>query len=360
MIIHKTDMNYVREESERIEKVSKGKIKRLDIKPGDNLMRLMPSWAAHGRLFRKEAEHWELPPGKEHYPCLLATWPSKTDHCALCDAIDKVLAMFPELSLGRQMPASKYACNVIDRAHEKEGVQIVRFTPAIYNWLMMEMNSTAGDVADIEKGVDLKIVLKMEKRRDGSEQKKYTPSWIPRQTPLSTDNDLIELWMSQILDLDRIKPYPNDEKIGEIHKHSTLLIAYYTKKYKQDAEGRRSSERAPSDEPPPHTDKDAPSSSKRESAKRATSKTEVAKPADAAPPKPTRRDEPKKPASTLAGVDPKGVPACFAGLEVPECHDGEGLGDHIRGTFGFNEELMKCLICEHELRCRDIKEEKGL
>jgi hypothetical protein len=352
-------MNYVREEAERIKKnkpAGKGSIRRLDLKLGDNLLRLMPCWAAHGRLFRKEAEHWQLAPGMKHYPCLLATWPAKTDRCPICDAMDKVLAMFPELSLDRQQPSSKYTCNVIERAHEDKGVQVVRFTPAVYNWITAEMSSTAGDVADIDHGVDLKIVVKMEKRKDGVEQKKYVPSWIPRQTLLSDRKELAELWMSQIYDLDKIKQYPSDERLGEIHTQATAMIAYYIKKYKQDAdEGRR---QGSTDEHPPHTDEDAPP--KREPTRRSSPRTEVAKPEDTSPVKATKRETPKKPPSSLAGVDPKGMPACFAGLEVPECHDGNDIAEHIRGTFGFNEELMKCLICEHELRCRDIKEDKGL
>lgn len=376
MIVHKPNMDYVRQEAERIAKAKQdgggGKIQRYEWKDGDNVFRLLPCWAAHGRIFRKEAEHWELLPGKEHFPCILETWPSKADRCPICEAIDKLLALFPELSLSRQEPAAKYAVNMIDRSEESKGVQIVRFTPALYNWVTNEMNTTAGDVTDIEHGIDLKVVLKLKKRRSGKgEQKEYTPSWIPRQVPLSDDDELVAKWLGGLIDLDKIKPYPDDEKIGAIHKQASAMMSYYTKKYKENSdEGRVTGERAASreldnDEPPPHDDEDAPPP-KREPAKRqsatppAKSKTDVAKPPAEEKRAPTKREEPKKPASTLAGVDPRGVPACFSGLEAPECHDGDGVPEDVAGTFGFNEKLEKCLICEHELRCMDIKDQKGL
>lgn len=362
MIVHRPNMDYVKQEAERIAKTSKeggGKIKRYEWKPGDNIFRLLPCWAAHGRIFRKESEHWELMPGKEHFPCILDTWPSKTDRCPICDAIDKLLAMFPDLTLKRQMPAAKYAVNVIDRAAQDEGVQIVRFTPAMYNWVVTEMNTTAGDVTDIEHGIDLKVVLKMKKRRTGKgEQKEYVPSWIPRQTALNEDDDTVAAWLSSLFDLERIKPYPDDEKIGGIHKQASAMMAYYTKKLKEDRDaGRDEGEAAAGDdEPPPHDDDDAPPP-KREPAKRTTS---VAKPAETAAKKPAPKPDSKKPASTLEGVDPRSFPTCFAGLEAPEAHDGNGVPEDVSGTYGFNEKLEKCLICEHELRCMDTKESKGL
>lgn len=392
MIIHKPNMDYVKNEAERIakEKDSKGgggKIQRYEWKQGDNVFRLLPCWAAHGRIFRKEAEHWELMPGKEHFPCILETWPSKADRCPICDAIDKLLAQFPELSLKRQEPAAKYAVNIIDRAEEAKGVQIVRFTPALYNWAVTEMNTTAGDVTDIEHGIDLKVVLKMKKRRSGKgEQKEYTPSWIPRQVPLSDDDELVEAWLNGLFDLDRIKPYPDDEKIGGIHKQASAMMSYYTRKYKEDRdEGRATGEDAADrdddrddhdddDSPPPHTDEDAPPPKRRSdppkrtstpapskpASKPSSSKADVVKPPAEEKKQPTKREEPKKPASSLEGVDPRGVPSCFAGLEIPEAHDGNGVPEDVAGTYGFNEKLEKCLICEHELRCMDIKESKGL
>lgn len=341
-------MNWVRQEAERIEKEAankstSGPIQRYDWKEGDNNLRLLPCWAAHGRIFRKEAEHWELAPGKDHFPCLLETWPSKTDHCPICDAIDKILAAFPELELRRQMPASKYAANVIDRDDEEKGVQIARFTPASYNWIMAEMgNPKIGDVTDIETGIDLKVVLKIKARKGGGTQKEYTPGWMPRVTPLHEDDDLVAQWLEGLYDLDKLKPYPDDEKIGEIISKGSAMVSYYFKKYKQDNErGRSSGEEAAEESRPAR-------------------RTEVAKPEKEKKAEPKKRETAKSRTSTLDGVDPKGFPPCFAGLEAPEPHDGSDVPEDVVGTFGFNEDLEKCVICEHELRCMDAKEEKGL
>lgn len=333
MQVFKPNMEHVKTEANRIREQGEGGFGDKDLnfyewKAGENNLRICPPWSAKGLVFRRVHSHFEIPPERSILKCL-DTWPDKFDLCFLCEGIDKVVAQLPELDLGRQKSSTHYYANVIDRDEEEKGVQVCRFTPGVYNWIVLQMdNPKIGDITDYEQGFDL-IITKSEKpRRKGKgTQTNYSCSFVPRPCPLHETDEAIAKWLAELYDLDRVFGAPDDETLAEMKGAASRMVSYYFKKFREG-----------------HVATDTSSETKRESKEDlAASPSEVV---DAPPPKT------QQPAKTLEDIDPKGVPSCFAGLSSPEKHED--------GTLGFNENLEKCLLCAQELRCMDAKASKGL
>lgn len=336
MKVHKVDMDHVRQEAERVKKEqeSRGEFTKLDWykwKVGDNVIRLLPPYNASGKIFRRTGDHYQMPPKNEIHRCMTETWPDQTDVCYFCDTLDRLLHEFPELKLGRQSTTTKYLANVIVRGEEEsKGPQVVRFTESMYNWIMLQMSdSQIGDVTDYEQGIDIKVTRKVIKRKDGNDRTEYVLNTMPRPRPLSDDDDIIAKWLDTLPDLDKVLKYPSDDKLSEMRGYASKMESHYVRKYRQDTES--------SLENPVKSRKPVPA---KETSTRSSSKPSESKRAEY--------------------LNPKDVPECFAGLDEPKSHDGDDIPEHLKGTFGFQDELDKCMECEHELTCLDRKLDKGI
>jgi hypothetical protein len=395
MQINKTNQDWMRQEYERreAEKKTRGsgdlpKIQRYTWKSPENWVRVLPSWALHGRPFRREADHWGLMPGNAHFRCIHLTWPDRFEKCSICTAIEHILSRCPTVKMNRQFPSSKYACNLIDRHEEEKGPQIGRLVPSLYDWILAEGARLENiDLFDYEHGFDLRVALTMKntKGKNKKQIKDYKPSWpnvaliggsaVPKGCPVSEDDDKMAAWLDNLFDLDAILKVPDEAELATIHTFARKMFAYYVEKYggglkKSSHAGpeKRESRPAKSDEPPPPSDEDFPTddlpddgvveraSTTKESSKESRKET-TAVVAEPTTPPPEKQEEPKTRGSL---TDTSGYPSCFLGLEVPEAHDGEGIPQDVVGTYGFSSYLDKCLLCVYDIQCMDLKKAQGL
>jgi hypothetical protein len=326
-------MDHIKTEASKIREQGEGGDQDLnfyDWKLGDNNLRLLPPWSAKGLVFKRLWSHFELPPEKSIYKCL-DSWPDKHNMCFFCEAIDRVVAQLPELDLGRQGASLQYYGNVIDRDEEDKGVQVCRFTPATYNWITLQMdNPKIGDITDYEQGFDLIINKSKKPRKGGGDTTKYTCSFVPRPCPLHETDQAVAEWLSNLFDLDRVFGPPDDKALAEMQGAASRMVTFYFKKYREG--GVPDSTPTDTGRPTEETTPDVATG---------------ASVPDSAPPKTQDAS-----AQSLEDIDPKSVPACFAGLPKPEAHED--------GSLGFNDVLEKCLLCAQELRCMDVKASKGL
>lgn len=353
MQVHRPNFDYITEEAERIRKKQEESgfedrdLNYYDWKNGDNNLRLLPPWSAKGLHFLQVFSHFELPPDKKISRCM-HTWGNIHDTCYICEAIDKVLSMFPALDLGRISQADHWYGQAIDRDDEPKGVQIVRFTPPTRNWVMLQMaNPKIGDVADIETGFDINFKRGKKPRKKGPPQVSYDPDFVQRPnangpgfsvtpTPLHEDAEVVARWIKEMYDLSNVYSAPSDEKLADIEKMAARAVMFYTRKHGDD-QGTTSSF----------------SGGNGQQGSLAAEQPEVATGgADTAPSEPRTAATPAGGAEqSLDAIDPKTVPDCFAGLNNPTAHDD--------GTIGFNDALEKCLLCKEELRCMDAKQRRG-
>lgn len=389
MQVNKVNMDWVQGETKRLEEEKKkrktgGNLPPLNwynLKLGDTILRLLPPWDSLGIPFFKQSKHWAIPPDRGIYPCLCGTWPEKTNTCYFCDQLEKVQAKFPEIKLWRHLASSQYLTNAIVRddpeegaAAESKGPQIVRLPEGAYNWLILQItNPKIGSmVFDIEKGCDFKIT--MTKTRAGKKERtKYSFTFMPGQGSLHDDPKVVEDWCSKIVNIPKVIKYPNDE---ELINHSEAAIkagAWWVRKFKKSADDNASEsgqvvgkaeprDEDDSDDEPDDAVAAAGAEEKAAAAARAKAadkKPDMAKPKAALGTKPdatpTNVEKANGKVKPLQDQSPAATakPLCFAGLEAPEPHEDDG-------TYGFREDLDKCMICPHELQCMDAKGEKGL
>jgi hypothetical protein len=362
--IYKPNMGYVHEEAERARKTSNNDKDRRDLRyfaweAGENIIRVLPPWNAQGFIGKKTLTHFDVPPNKSLAKCLL-TWPDKFDSCPIDDNLEKIQRALPTSDLSRVGAATHYQLNVIDRDDEESGVCICRVTPGIYNWIMLQMdNPKIGDITDIAEGFDLIITKNEKKRKSGSgTYTNYSCSFVPRPSPLAESDEQANEWLSQMFDLDRVFGPPREEQVAEVTSIASKMFAYYTRKYKDELdEGEVISrnetepeEKRPVKKSTQTWDDEVPHPAETARTKPQPHKTEVVAPRDKDTPK-VKKSTPAA-ARALADINPKGVPACFAGLEEPEAHED--------GSYGFVEDLEKCILCRSELACLDNKKRKGL
>jgi hypothetical protein len=257
-----------------------------------------------------------------------------------------VLNRFPDRSLGKQKSSRKWLINVLNRDDDEEPkVSILRITPGVYNWLILQMKDPKiGDVTDISEGVDLKITKQKKKRKDGKSQIEYVCGWIPRPAPLHESDEVTAQLLGSLPDLDRVLKFPTDDSVlSEWKSYSVKMKRYYINLFTS----QKSDAPTDDDDEPP------------EAVRGEGSKEESDSDKDDDPPPPAKESsKPQKPAS-LENSSPSQYPTCFAGLDNPEPHAGTGI-DSVDGTIGFSDELEKCMLCKVEMKCLDIKESKGL
>jgi len=358
-------MDWVKGESKRIEEEKKKRSNNSNLPPlnwynlkvGETIIRLAPPWDSLGIPFFNQSKHWAIPPETGILPCLTGTWPTHTSTCYVCDALAEVQELFPELKLWKHSPSSQYLTNAVVRDDpeegeeaEKKGVRIVRLPEIAYNWLLLQLNNPkiGSMVFDIQKGCDIKISLSKKKIKGKKDRSVYAFTFMPGVSPLHEDPKVIEEWCSNIVNIPKVIKYPSDEDLLEMHASAQKAKAWWIRKFRKgieaanEATGTVVGKSEPRDEPedkvysePEPTPKPKAAAEKPANVARANEKVTSLK-------------------APLQGQSPaeNDKPSCYAGLEAPDAHD--------NGSYGFQEDLDKCMICPHELQCMDAKESKGL
>lgn len=337
MKYHKPNMGRIKDEADRIreEDKNRGTVGFYDIKSGDNVLRIVPPWSARGDFAKKVHKHFMLPREQGTKRCL-STWSDKFEECPICAVLEKVQTRYPNLDLKRQEKSTHYQIQVVDRDEEEKGVQICQVTPAVYNWIVLQMdNPKIGDVTDPENGFDINIVKTEEKRKRGKgTQIKYTPGFIPgTPPPLADSEDEIDKLLSQIADLDVIYGPPSDDELMEIEDAAKKVYSYYIRRGKEANDSDFDNDNKDTDDDvvtPPKRGERNNKEDKKEDKKEDSKKENTRKSYD--------------------DVDIDGVPECFAGLKRPVKHDD--------GSIGYNEDLEKCIICPNDLECMSAKEKR--
>lgn len=330
--VHKPNLEVISQEAKRIrlEGGGSGEIKRFDFKEGKNTIRLLPPWSVKGLLFKKFMTHFSIKPENSIFNCL-STWPDKYDSCFVCESLDKVQALFPDLDLWRQRATVNYHSNVIDRADEDKGVQIARITPGVYNWIMLQMdNPEVGDLSDYESAFDI-VVTKTVEKKGNQKRTTYKCDRAVNRTALHEDEDIVASWLTSIYDLDRIVAPPKDEILSEMKGASSRMLTYYQRKHR---DGADLGEDSPDSDPAP-----APSEP-----------SEVASKSNGSPS--GQSVEKSAPADSLEELDPSQYPPCHASLDAPKKNES--------GTIGFDPSGEDCITCAFEFACMDAKAAKGL
>lgn len=338
MQIFKPNMDFFKQEAERInsQKSENGlpPLNWYEWKK-NNTLRILPAFNSRGFWFKKVSKHYNVVPKNSSVPCYLATWPGESDYCPQCDEMEKIQRKFPEADLSRMNPGSYYYVNAIDRDNEDAGVFIVRLTPKVYNWLVIQVtNPKIGDITDYENGVDITIDVNEKPRKDGKKYVDYKTGMIPNRGPIFDNDDKMAATLDNLPDLDKIFKFPSDEKIVEHTKISKAMSSFLLKKYKDGFTGEADAENESEGEtyvPPKRDEKKVESGEASEGVEKSVNNSK---------------------SESLESHSPRDMPACFAGQKDPE-----KLPD---GSIGFNESLDKCQICPHELRCADVKSSKGL
>jgi hypothetical protein len=344
--VHKLNNEYVKNEAARIkaegDHTGDADLNFYEWKTGENNLRILPPWSAKGMVFKRVFTHFEIPPEKSVFKCML-TWPDKFESCLICDGLDRVQSLFPEMDLGRQRYTMHYYANVIDRDEEEKGVQVCRFTGSIYNWLVLQMdNPKIGDITDYEKGYDVVITKTVRPRKKGKgDQIKYSCSFIPNSCPLHESDEAVAKWLSTLFDLDRVFGPLDDDSIAEVQGAASRLITYYQRRARGTGGGASSvGDSGVASEDLPEQRREQPQR------RQETPSGDSPAPGDTSP------TDAQTPAENLSDLDPKKLPTCHASLEAPDAHPD--------GTFGFNPDMEKCLLCPHEMSCMDAKASKGL
>lgn len=359
MNIFEPNWEHIREEADKVRESDQGfrDIERYEWKDGENTHRMCPPYNARGMFFFKKGTHFKVRPDNDTRDCLLS-WPDVFDNCPLCDAIDKILKLIPNIDLSRCETAWAYYANIIDRDEEDKGPQICRYTSGVRNWYMLQFdNRKVGDLSDIEHGFDVTIIKKEKKGKKGSFVE-YKCDRDPDRSPLSENDENVVKWLSELFDLDKVMGPPNDDRVAEIRNVAKAMERYYLKKYRDDTDDddrysrrRRDNDDNDRQERSSRQDKDDDDRKETRSRKRDdVEDRDVKSPDDGDK---YGRQARKDKANDIGDVNPTDVPKCHAGLDEPE--------PHSDGSIGFNANLEKCLIsCDEEYSCMNAKKQKNI
>ncbi len=358
MEVNAVNMDWIAKEANRIDKEKKERssgdfppLNWYNIVMGDTIVRFMPPWSTTGVPFWRQSKHWDVPPEKTRAYCLTQTWPKKAELCYHCDELDQIVAQFPDKSVGRQRASSQYLANAVIRECPKEGTKleekgshIITLTDGMYNWLIEQLkNPKIGPlVFDVEKGCDLKITKSQSTRKDGKKQTKYAMTFMPGVSALHEDPKVIEEWCSKIVELDKIIKYPNDEDLIKAKAQASQMGAWFLRRFRDDQAADDSDDQKEDEVVVGSAESRVDESSPSEAEKTAEKSVELKK-------QPVKSDKMKSMQEEAPGDE---FPACFAGYDKPVAHED--------GSLGFNEELEKCMLCPHEMRCTAAKEQKGI
>ena len=94
---------------------------------------------------------------------------------------------------GKLTPRSRFFAPVIVRGEEEEGVRIWGFSQTIFKALLsMAEDEDIGDYTDPVGGFDMTVEV-----TQGNPYKETSVRIVPKTSPLSNDNDLVELWLKE-------------------------------------------------------------------------------------------------------------------------------------------------------------------
>ena len=94
---------------------------------------------------------------------------------------------------GKLTPRSRFFAPVVVRGEEDMGVRIWGFSQTIFKALLsMAEDEDVGDYTDTINGFDMNVEV-----TQGNPYNETTVRIVPKMTPLSDNNDLVELWLKE-------------------------------------------------------------------------------------------------------------------------------------------------------------------
>ncbi len=207
MVPYKVDIEKAKRTKQRLQEEG-NRLPLWTPKEGRNRLRFLPPWSEVGDIGYESRWHWNVPPDHNPMPCLR----SANRECLLCDYIRELRVQ--KNPIAQEIYAKKRIYyNVIVRDEEKKGVQVYASGVQVYeNILAYLYDDEWGDITDIEKGRDMIL----ERTGQGKEDTRYNLLPAPNPSPLHTDQQTVDKWLSEMQNLDTALSYPEDSDVVKI------------------------------------------------------------------------------------------------------------------------------------------------
>lgn len=355
------------------------KFKWGELEVGDNIIRPLPPTNSRGILGKLVGKHYfngtALSSIKSKTCVAVTNEEVENAVCPICSVGDRILSQYPQLELGRwHRPGSAYFIQAVDRKDTAPTSKIYRLTPAVYNWLVLQVETlleNGVDLTDLNQGMDVKItkIIKQTKRGERTEYDKTL--WnLTGVTPITTDQDTLNKILESMQNLDDIWKYPDDEGIADLNKTASDILTHFTRQQYQHpgAAVQVPGTLTQSQVQPvvaavvtPQVVQQIPQAATPVQAQPAVAQPVAqvqVQPVAAQPAlQPVAQDPapvetPLQVAQQAAASPQQLQPASSApATDVPACHGGKAPRQD--GGVGYDDENETCLMCPHELTCMD-------
>ena len=206
---------------------------------GLHRVRILPPYSAAGDFGKSVHTFFNMPSldpaKKETFLCVERTFPERGIRCPFLAVIQEIDQMsqggtkfkFDRYSAG---PTPRYYANVLVRSttntktYDQNTIYIGNFTGGMREWVWSKiMDPDWGNITDPYSGRDIKITKKGEGKNTS-----YDREVVPNSSPIITNTDEIEAFISVLPNLDEIWRFPSDEELekqkesASIFKESTL------------------------------------------------------------------------------------------------------------------------------------------
>lgn len=181
----------------------------MKLKPGRNIIRVLPPPKGQNKLFRTVYQHW-IDMVKKSVTC--ARLEAKRP-CAVCQKVEELKKS--KLKIDQDMASDLFArrqvfVNVIDRNDEAAGVKILRCGKTIHEQLLaLRTDEEAGaNYSHPLTGNDIVI----ERVGTGKNDTKYKVM-LGKQKPLGKDDNVMQEWIDMQHDLNSVAKLPTLEEV---------------------------------------------------------------------------------------------------------------------------------------------------
>jgi hypothetical protein len=231
---------------------TRGELKWYEMKSGVNQVRILEPTFEDGRLAMVTVRHKEA----NNYFCIARTWPQLRKDCPICKVMWPIYEANKESPIAKYFPKRNAWVNVIDRSNPDLGVQLMRLPISLHDDLITQISTRDmtdptkfiyGDITDSQNGRDIIIT-----RNETHGQVSYTIAIHPMVTPLHKDPGMIQKWLDERYNIEKIFSTPDDAGMKAIEEFANKISIEFSSPTNQ------SNHNTPQVPPPPQPTAAAP------------------------------------------------------------------------------------------------------